>query len=178
MFLGFQCVVFAAYGGGGGWASSITKSSVMLQRDVCPYGDYSWSWYDGLCESPETVYTPSGYTYQSADIEPTKTSPTEQNQQIHNWIVTRKTELSRDATMSNQALDWVKDLPLRYRAAQRQIDQIMAPWNELDPEVRNGKVVRLLTRIDTLLSFPHLPLKLRTILVYIQDKAVMMSSFQ
>ena len=64
---------FAAYGGGGA-ASSIGGSSSSMNRDDCPDGDNSGSYYDGTCGDAEE--TPAEET--PAEETPAEETPTEE----------------------------------------------------------------------------------------------------
>lgn len=170
---------FAAYGGWGGWSSISTSS--FLKKDVCRDGDTSASYYDGTCEwvvhesaikkAEETVIEkkdtgeekkaiPEIFSLVPVSIDPQR-------------VIERKNELEEKIAKNNIA---VLNMPIIYRPTQIKIETIMSRWDGLDQELKDKKAIILIDKIDTLLETKKLPEKLRIIVQYIQDKAVLMTS--
>lgn len=168
--LSMQSATFAAYGGG--W-SSVSSSSNFLSRDVCPSGDSSSSYYDGTCGSVEEEHLSTAEEKEEAVTNQEEISFVSTND-AEQWIVERK-EVLEQAIETNEKK--VLNMPLRYRMFQKQVDGIMNTWNDLDWQVRHKKSVKLIKKINVVLASKKLSPKLLTIVQYIQDKAVLMTSF-
>jgi hypothetical protein len=168
-----QPVVFAAYGGGWGGSSisSSSSSTSALKRDVCPDGDKSPTYYDGSCASTRT--TPSSEpTFVTQSVSTTDVvAPTEQ---VEEWIVERKKQLQEAIDKNSQQ---VMDMPMRYRSIQRKVETIMSKWEDMDTELRHKKSVLLIKKISKLIESKNLPPKLLITVKYIQDKAVLMTTY-
>lgn len=166
-------VTFAAYGGG--WSSvSSSSSNNFLSRDVCPNGDASSSYYDGTCWSVSTEHPVADESKE----ESKKTEMVvvfESSDEAEKWIEERKEVLQKAIDKSEKQ---VLNMPLRYRMVQKQVDGIMDAWDALDKNVRHAKSVKLVKKINVILASKKLPPKLLMIIQYIQDKAVLMTSFE
>lgn len=166
---------FAAYGGG--W-SSVSSSSNFLSRDVCPNWDASSSYYDGTCWSVSTEHPVADERKEESKEESKETETVvvfESLDEVEEWIEERKEALQKAIDKSEKQ---VLNMPIRYRMVQKQVDGIMDAWNVLDKNVRHAKSVKLVKKINVILASKKLPPKLLMIIQYIQDKAVLMTSFE
>gem|GEM_PF-7000606 len=94
--------------------------------------------------------------------------------ELDTWIVERKIALEKALDKNEQK---VLNMPIRYRMVQKEVDTIMSRWGDLDETVRHIKSVKLINKIDLIITSKKLSPKLLTIIKYIQDKAVLMTSF-
>jgi len=168
-----QPVTFAAYGW---WWSSVSTSNKFLSRDVCPAGDSSSSYYDGTCSSP-SLEPENQIVFSTQEYRPAKEQVTgilSPEDELDTWIVERKIALEKALDKNEQK---VLNMPIRYRMVQKEVDTIMSRWGDLDETVRHIKSVKLINKIDLIITSKKLSPKLLTIIKYIQDKAVLMTSF-
>lgn len=160
-------LAFGAYGGWGGWGWGSA-----LSKDFCPNGDTSGSYYDKTCGKTTSTSTGSTST-GTTDTTTTGTSSTTPVVEEDDRIVARKKKLQAALALDNPS---IMDLPAAHQATQRAIDQLMNRWESLDPAVRHEKARLLANKIRRLLARP-LVRSVRVILQYVQDRAVLMTTY-
>lgn len=114
------------------------------------------------------------FTTQSVQSVEKKTATDylEEAKKLKEKLIEKKEQLTTTGVQP-----YVEDMPPKYLAIQLKVAKLLAPWQKLSEDERNKKVVVLLKKIDKLQQSTQLSEKMRMVITYVQNVAIMMASF-
>jgi hypothetical protein len=159
--------IHAAYGGwwwGWWWGSSFKTTVSVLNRDVCPNWDSSWSFFDGAC-SKETHSVAS-------DKKPILNILNDKNLDLKKLVTTLSKQ--KNNKLTNQLTN-KKMVSKKMLSAQVKIDTIMNRREKLSKEEKEIKVYKLLNVTNQLSENEKIKGDLLMIIAYVHQKSLSMA---